>query len=489
MVFIVGVTIATLTGENGILTRASDAAEQTEIAEEKEAIGVAYAGVLADNNGTGVTAGELQDELQKNGYSATVTDNGNGTYTVKFDESEREYTINADGTISGGTTGGSGDDTETGSLPSNEYSTPYLPGNEFSQVKGTNLETGLVVTDGTNYWTWIEVPTSIYTTAQSATDYEEIENDMETYTETLLDREECTDVWYDYCGTTYDGENEYSQVGYITISTNYNIAKEYYGTLYTDANGTVDETGSYVRGTTYYAKITEKLNDTSGCGLTYEGYNDLKERMLSSVYTNGGFWIGQYEAGSSVERTSSSQELTTPVIKQDEYPYNYITCSDAQIQASQINSGNYTSSLMFGIQWDLVLKYLQEHGATVEELTSNSTDWGNYREVSFTIDRGAYLTSSGASFTQVNGTYTKPANSEVFLTTGASTDRNVKMNKYDLAGNVPEMTLEKYASGNRPCAYRGGFYSVYGYSTPASSRNGSDPSNSSYSIGFRPAIY
>ena len=89
MVFIVGVTIATLTGENGILTRASESAEQTEIAEEKEAIGVAYAGVLADNNGTGVSASELQDELRNNGYNATVTDNGDGTFTVEF-ESGRE---------------------------------------------------------------------------------------------------------------------------------------------------------------------------------------------------------------------------------------------------------------------------------------------------------------------------------------------------------------------------------------------------------------
>ena len=111
MVFIVGVTIATLTGENGILTRASEASEQTEIAEEKEAIGVAYAGVLADNNGTGVSADELQNELQKNGYNATVTDKGNGTFTVKF-ETGREYTINADGSIEGGN-GESGDNTET----------------------------------------------------------------------------------------------------------------------------------------------------------------------------------------------------------------------------------------------------------------------------------------------------------------------------------------------------------------------------------------
>ena len=103
LLILAGVTIATLTGENGILTRASDASKQTEVAEEEEAIKIAYSGVLADNNGTGVSAGELQDELEKNGYSAEVTDNGNGTYTVKF-ESGREYTINADGSVESGNT-------------------------------------------------------------------------------------------------------------------------------------------------------------------------------------------------------------------------------------------------------------------------------------------------------------------------------------------------------------------------------------------------
>ena len=58
-----------LTGENGILTRANDAKEETEVAEEKEAISLAYSGVMADTNGTGVTA-EKHDSfinVKKNG--------------------------------------------------------------------------------------------------------------------------------------------------------------------------------------------------------------------------------------------------------------------------------------------------------------------------------------------------------------------------------------------------------------------------------------
>ena len=100
LLILAAVSIATLTGENGILTRAQDAKTNTEIAEEKEAIGIAYNGVMADSLGTGVEAEKLQNELRSNGYTnATAVDNGDGTITVTFD-SGRSYTIDADGNIS-----------------------------------------------------------------------------------------------------------------------------------------------------------------------------------------------------------------------------------------------------------------------------------------------------------------------------------------------------------------------------------------------------
>ena len=105
LLILAGVTIATLTGENGILTRASEASEQTQIGEEKEAIGVAYNGVMADTEGNGVNATDLQEELRNNGYNnATVTDNGDGTLTVTF-ESGNKYTIDSTGNITGPTNG------------------------------------------------------------------------------------------------------------------------------------------------------------------------------------------------------------------------------------------------------------------------------------------------------------------------------------------------------------------------------------------------
>ena len=94
LLILAAVSIATLTGENGILTRANDAKTETEVAEEKEAIQLAYAGAVAEKRGTGdVTAEDLNREFGTNGTNATAEENGDGTITVTFaPPSNRVYT-------------------------------------------------------------------------------------------------------------------------------------------------------------------------------------------------------------------------------------------------------------------------------------------------------------------------------------------------------------------------------------------------------------
>ena len=52
-----------LTGENGILTQANNAKEQTEIAEEKEQIELAYISVLSDKKTENIEANDLEQAL------------------------------------------------------------------------------------------------------------------------------------------------------------------------------------------------------------------------------------------------------------------------------------------------------------------------------------------------------------------------------------------------------------------------------------------
>ena len=320
------------------------------------------------------------------------------------------------------------------SVSSNE-TRPYLP-TGFTQVKGTTLKNGLTIQDSTgNQYVWVEVPKAerVYKTAgleiKDFTDeeYTKIEDDLHTY----------TDVYRN--GTSYKDE--------------------------------------------YY----------SGVGLTSEEYYSLKKMMLKSVYQNGGFYVGKYETGvmenPRYKESSSATVMPTdtPVIKQNAYPYNNITCSQAQTLASNMESGNHTSSLMFGVQWDLVLKYLETKGTAQADLTTESTSWGNY------INNAWNITNVDSKYYKkpnwTSGAYgAKGGYAVVLLSTGASEEFG-KQGIYDLAGNVYEWTLEKTSNSGRPCAVRGGDYTCAGGRFPAANRDYYGTAGYSGNFGFRVSLF
>ena len=144
--------------------------------------------------------------------------------------------------------------------------------------------------------------------------------------------------------------------------------------------------------------------------------------------------------------------------------------------------------MLFGVQWDLVLKHLSVKGVSDSELKTDSTDWGNYKNTTYEITNTSakYSTDDGASFT--NTPYNKTASGYVLLTTGAY-DNFSKYNIYDLAGNVYERTLEKTSGTGGPCADRGGSYDYTGSGGPASYRAYGSPTYSSGIVGFRCSLY
>ena len=358
-------------------------------------------------------------------------------------------------------------------LPSTSDTTPYYPDDTFRRDSSTDLDTGLVIKDkNKNEYVWIEVPKTaeVYPTAGlkitnfTVDEYTAIETDLHTYTN------------YYRNGTSFTDEYPSDKV-------------------------------------------------LAGTGLDSDAYTALKQKMLKSVYENGGFWIGRYEAGIAENRTSKEIDLATapaplstsktgteenPIYP---YPYTYVTCSQAQTLASKLSTGkSYTSSLMFGVQWDLVLKHIEtkevEKGtalATIQStLRSNSSSWGNYRDASFTINRGKYAKDGALStwynyntalencVTYANGTSTKISasdyNNSILLTTGAS-DACKKMNIYDLAGNVSELTLEYTADSDVPCTVRGGSYHNVGSGPPASYRYNLLTTLSVSTYGFRSSLF
>ena len=360
-------------------------------------------------------------------------------------------------------------------LPRTKDTVPYYPDDTFEKDPDTNLNDGLVIRDSNgNEYVWIEVPKSLY--ANSSYNTKTTTADQKPTSSTDYDKIE-------YCLHKYT---------------------DYYRR---DKNGTLTSFKD-----TYYSD--------AATGLTSEQYYAIKQKMLKSVYENGGFWIGRYEAGITTNRTASGTPAVAPLSKAGTvenpiYPYTYVTCSQAQTVANMLTTDDYTGSLMFGVQWDLVLKHIEVKEvakgtalATIQNaLRSNSTSLGNYSMSSFKIDRGKYakFSSEGGTWknfdtalancvTYANGISTKIGSNSfsngILLTTGAS-DACKKMNIYDLAGNTWEWTLE-YAYSSLPCTYRGGSYGApSGGTKNVSGRSqGSTTAMSDYgNIGFRVTLY
>ena len=261
LLILAGVTIAALSGDNGILTRAKEAKEKTKQAQE--------------------------DEKQK----LSNMENLLGSYNLK--------NVNT------------ADTNPAETIPEN------------SIVLEDDANKGIVIKDSNNNeWVWIEVPKTTV-----------------------------------FSGLTIDTTNTLTEQNYTDIK-NKLIA---YATTYREG------------------KLGQGCNWTdewyNGCGMTSDEYTAAYQKMLKSVYTYGGFWIGRYEAGiegttteTTNARTSSSARIsieTSPkaISQKDAIPYNYVYCSEAQALAKEMTpNSNYTSSLMFGIQWDLVCKYLGSLG-------------------------------------------------------------------------------------------------------------------------------
>ena len=225
-----------------------------------------------------------------------------------------------------------------------------------------------------------------------------------------------------------------------------------------------------------------------GCGIpTEEDYNVLKRKMLSSIYKNKGFWISQYEIGSNEERTIGTSGETTSLSREGEYPYNYVTIGQAQaIATSKSNSDNYTGSLMFGIQWDLVLKFIESSNIKEKsQITEDSSSWGNYKNSAFDITKGKYGTTS---WQDINGTFSKVSTEGIMLSTGI-TDRNSILNIYDLAGNMEEWTLEYRINGDNSSVTRGGSYLDGENESYVAKRSDKTIIDSDNNIGFRISLY
>ena len=482
LIILAGVSINAVVGDDGIIKKAQESANLAKNNEAKEIINRT---VLE----FGLTGGydTLEDFLKTKVPNKidSVTNNGDGTlnvskngYTVTVENKKKSSNGTSSGDNTGGNTGGNtgNDSNGTGEDKNNKLpvveptadTAPYFPDDTFTKADETTTDTGLVIQDAVgNQYVWVVVPKSLYNDASynsngdkkpaSSTDYANIEYCLQQYVSTFRSGISCSDTWKD---------------------------------------------------------------DTDNVGwLTEDEYETLKNSMLKSVYENGGFYAGRYEAGIETTETSRTSNTDTnsdgkytkpelaPVTKADAYPYTYVTRTQAQNLSKSLSDGkSYTSSLMFGLQWDLVLAFMSKdttkiNQETLAELKTYSETIGNYSTSKFQLrSTGKYAVygkrklNTWSSVTTANGRAVDSDGNKLgndmypmLITTGTS-EQNKVMNIYDIAGNVWEWTLEKRDDSS--CIYRGGWFGTMSSAWPAYSRGLSGTtSTSEMSTGFRVSIW
>ena len=470
-----------LSGDNGILQRATDAKTKSDEAQIKERIQLAYHSALTkDITGESgeLTMPTLQEALNNEftGKTVTITPSvDNKEWIIKVDEVEETVPAGKDTTP------------QVATLPSRDGTNPYLPSSSFSQLDGTDLSTGLVITDEVNEdgnsigneYVWIEVPRTASTYGNSF------------------------NLNYDFDNMTEEQKN----TAYSAIAT---ALRSYVSDIITETDGS--EVSRNNKTTTVGFSDTWYL----GCGIAdSSAYITLYNKMLKSIYENGGFWIGRYEAGMTGDTGRVDENVSIdgviPLSKPNLIPIFYVTCNQAQTISTRVeNKGIYNSSLMFGIQWDLVLKHLKNKGISPNLLTEDSSSWGNYSNTT-------NATLTGGKYTQyMNSSYQPAFNKNwyaynvdlgeivknnvfnnvgmplsVLLTTGSSNKFSQK-NIFDLAGNLFEWTLETDSVSeysNHTVGRGGSYYSGTGSNCPVSFRNNGNSTFSNEYYGFRVSIY
>ena len=387
LLILAGVTISALSGDNGILQNAGRAKEETEIGNEKDQIGIAVAGTVADNEGGDLTEDKFRTNLvDRQGNDATVTDEGENL-RVKFNDTEREYLVNK----------------ITGELVEPlKPATPGVPADGMQEYDGAKIPDGFTVSEDP---TEQDVDSGLVVIAPDGSEF----------------------VW-------------------VPVEDFSEFKREHFGTeLQKWWNNFVTDQMS-----------NNNLYEPEGNG---ETETTEVEQMYKSVKDNKGFYIGRYEAGNDGNNNAVSKKGVN-VYNNIKWGNSMTDETEGAVEKArnfdtQCGNSNIISTLVYGVQWDAVMRWISKDDALKGYLT-DSSDIGNYSGILNSI-------------------------------TGENDSYQMK-NIYDLAGNVAEWTMETYSDNIK--VIRGGYYDDDGSIGPCSNRiNGHNPEQGSADTGFRLALF
>ena len=395
LLILAGVTIATLTGDNGILKKAGDAKTQTEQAKADENLKIAIAGSYGTDGKLNLK--DLKDNLTNQGIDY---DKNNTGFPLEVIVNGEKKKIDANGNI--------------------------IESIQSLKTKGTVFKDTTTLED--TYGNQVKIPKGFKIASDSATEVTGgIVIEDATYTNTIGSQF----VWIPV-GT---GENAIKKANKETVDIalgRYSFTKNSDGTVttseFSDRDCTEDTTASH--NSNYKNAIAKDI-----------------EAFETSVKNNHGYYIGRYEAGvvdydSSVSTSNSNNKTNWTgytgdniklVCKKEQQVWNYVT----QNKASELSRNMYgseakvTSDLINSYAWGTAIVFIQQCGTE-----SNSSTY------SHTVGQ------SSTSTPQTTGTNILKATSKV----------DKQCNIFDMAGNCFEWTTETSSNSYNPCVTRGGTY-------------------------------
>ena len=358
LLILAGVTIATLTGDNGILKKAGDAKTQTEQAKEDENLKIAIAGSYGTDGKLNLK--DLKDNLTNQGIDY---DKNNTGFPLEVTVNGEKKKIDANGNI--------------------------IESIQSLKTKGTVFKNTTTLED--TYGNQVTIPKGFKIASDSATDVTGgIVIEDATYTNTIGSQF----VWIPV-GT---GENAIKKANNKTVEIKLS--------RYTFANdGTPTDQGDNIINSYYQELATSNYGNATA--------KDI-EKFKTSANSNHGYYIGRYEAGvvdynSSVSTSNSNNETNWTgytgdniklVCKKEQQVWNYVT----QNKASKLSRNMYgseakvTSDLINSYAWDTAIVFIQKCGTE-----SNSSTY------SYTVGQSSTSTSAP----QTTGTNILSATSKV----------------------------------------------------------------------------
>ena len=322
LLILAGVSIASLSGQNGILTKAGEAKTTNAEKSAKEAVEMVLDEWQIEKHTGSQTLEEFLNSKKTEGNLDDVKKNEDGTFEVEKDE--YLAIVNADGIIT------SYDEivsviTATGNLTDTTKIKEVREGNipipvGFTYVKGIK-KAGAVVTDGTSEFVWVPV------------------GDI-TKMATLKEGSQTN-----YRGILYDWISD--QTGKTAYSWSASRFRE------------PDNLG------TNYDNVSNITGWTST--LYQEEYN----KMVASVSKYGGFYVGRYE---------TSFNGTTPQSKRGETSATAADSSQAWYglynKQKNYSVGSTKGQMIWGSQYDAMLKWMQENSINVTSTTGTTRNQG-----------------------------------------------------------------------------------------------------------------